>query len=136
MAGRVADDLCAAFDVKEPVYYAELDITGFLALRLPPVMYSPLPRYPALERDFCFVLGETVRSSEIAQEILSLSPLVEEAAPFDVYRGEKLGPGLRSIAFSVRLRSPERTLTDKEGEEVCVNIISTMERKFGATLRK
>jgi len=77
-----------------------------------------------------------VRSSEISQEIASLSPLVEDVTPFDVYRGEKLGPGLRSIAFSVKVRSRERTLTDKEGEEVCGKIISAMERKFGATLRK
>ena len=128
--------ICAAFDIKEPVLYAELDITDFLSAQLPPVTYKQLPKYPALERDFCFVLRESVSSSAIAQEILSLSPLVEDVTPFDVYRGEKLGPGLRSIAFSVRLRSAERTLVDKEGEDMCRNIVATMEKKFNATLRK
>ena len=134
--GRIQNSTCSAFDIKDPVLYAELDITDFLSAQLPPVTYKQLPKYPALERDFCFVLKETVRSSEISQEILSLSPLVEDVTPFDVYRGEKLGPGLRSIAFSVRLRSAERTLVDKEGEDVCRNIVSTMEKKFNATLRK
>ncbi len=134
--GRIRDDVCAAFDIKEPVYFAELDCTGFLAAPLVPSAYAQLPKYPALERDFCFVLGESVRSAQISNEIRGLSPLVEEVTPFDVYRGEKLGPGLKSIAFSVRLQSRDRTLTDKEGEEVCAAIVSAMERKFSATLRK
>lgn len=134
--GRIQNSICSAFDIKDPVFYAELDITDFLSAQLPPVTYKQLPKYPALERDFCFVLRESVSSSAIAQEILSLSPLVEDVTPFDVYRGEKLGPGLRSIAFSVRLRSAERTLVDKEGEDVCRNIVATMEKKFNATLRK
>jgi phenylalanyl-tRNA synthetase beta chain len=134
--GKLRNEVCAAFEIKEPVYYAELDITDFLSAKPTPVTYTQLPKFPALERDFCFVLGETVRSSEISQEIASLSPLVEDVTPFDVYRGEKLGAGLRSIAFSVKVRSKERTLTDKEGEEVCGKIISAMEQKFGATLRK
>jgi|WetSurMetagenome_2_1015567.scaffolds.fasta_scaffold00022_73 phenylalanyl-tRNA synthetase beta chain len=134
--GKLREDICAAFDVKEPVHYAELDITDFLSASLPPITYKHLPKYPALERDFCFVLGENVHALEISREIRGLSPLVADAVPFDVYRGEKLGPGLRSIAFSVKLRSAERTLTDKEGEDVCRAIISTMEKKFNATLRK
>ena len=134
--GLVKENVCAVFDIKDPVYYAELDITGFLQAPLSAPAFCQLPKYPALERDFCFVLRETLFSAQISQEIRSLSPLLEDVTPFDVYRGEKLGPGLKSIAFSVRLRSNERTLTDKEAEELCVKIIATMEKKFGATLRK
>jgi phenylalanyl-tRNA synthetase beta chain len=134
--GVVREDVCAAFDIKDPVCYAELDITDFLQAPIGAPAFCPLPKYPALERDFCFVLKETLFSAEISQEIRSLSPLVEDVTPFDVYRGEKLGPGLKSIAFSVRLRSNERTLVDKEAEELCAKIIAIMEKKFGATLRK
>lgn len=135
-AGRVRDDVCAAFDIKEPVYFAELDITDFLTAKLPPVTFSQLPKFPAVQRDFCFVFGQAVRASDIAAEIRSLSPLVEDVTPFDVYRGEKLGPGLMSIAFSVRLRASDRTLTDKDAETVCQAVVSTMESNFAATLRK
>jgi len=134
--GVISAGVCAVFDIKDPVYYAELDITDFLLAPSGAPAFCQLPKYPALERDFCFVLRETVFSAEISQEIRSLSPLVEDVTPFDVYRGEKLGPGLKSIAFSVRLRSSERTLVDREAEDLCVKIIATMEKKFGATLRK
>jgi phenylalanyl-tRNA synthetase beta chain len=133
--GKIRADVCAAFDIKDAVYYAELDITDFLTAPAPQPVYKPLPKYPALERDFCFVLSESVGAAAILSEVRPLSGLIEDVTPFDVYRGEKLGKGLKSIAFSVRLRSPERTLVDKEAEDVCGKIVMTMEKKFDAALR-
>jgi phenylalanyl-tRNA synthetase beta chain len=133
--GIIRSDISAAFDIKDTVYYAELDITDFLTAPAVQPVYKPLPKYPALERDFCFVLSESVASSAIMSEVRLLSPLIEDVTPFDVYRGDKLGTGQKSIAFSVRLRSAERTLVDKEAEEVCSRIVASMGKKFGATLR-
>jgi len=133
--GKVRPDTCAAFDIKEPVFYAELDITDFVG-KIPMMpLFSPLPKYPALERDFCFVLADTIAAAALATEIAALSSIVEDVTPFDVYRGEKLGIGLKSIAFSVRMRSKDRTLIDKEAEDICTQIIETMKKKFNATLR-
>jgi phenylalanyl-tRNA synthetase beta chain len=133
--GKIRSDICDAFDIKDTVYYAELDITDFLTAPVPQPVYKPLPKYPALERDFCFVLSESVASSAITSEVRQLSPLIEDITPFDVYRGDKLGAGQKSIAFSVRLRSGERTLKDTEAEEVCNKIVAAMGKKFNATLR-
>jgi phenylalanyl-tRNA synthetase beta chain len=133
--GKIRNDICAAFDIKETIYYAEIDITEFLTQPRPQPVYKPLPKYPALERDFCFVLPESIASEAITSEVYTLSPLVEDVTPFDVYRGDKLGNGLKSIAFSVRLRSNERTLVDKEAEEVCAKIVAVTEKKFKAALR-
>jgi len=76
-----------------------------------------------------------VPAEEVCSEIRRISPLVEETRPFDLYQGEKLGVGKKSIAYSVRLRSNERTLTDKEADAVSQSIVSTVSQKFGATLR-
>jgi phenylalanyl-tRNA synthetase beta chain len=133
--GKIRPDICAAFDIKETVFYAELDITDFLTAAPVQPVYRQLPKYPALERDFCFVLSESVAAEAILSEVRPLSGLIEDVTPFDVYRGDKLGKGLKSIAFSIRLRSNERTLVDKEAEEVCAKIVGAMEKKFGATLR-
>lgn len=133
--GKIRPDICAAFDIKDTVFYAELDITDFLTAALVQPVYRQLPKFPALERDFCFVLSESVAAEAILSEVRPLSALVEDVTPFDVYRGDKLGKGLKSIAFSVRLRSNERTLVDKEAEDVCAKIVSTINKKFNATLR-
>ena len=135
IAGKISRNVCEYFDIKTSVYYAELDITALLESSLPQPRYRQLPKFPALERDFCFVMPEDLSSKAISEEIYRISPLVEEVKPFDLYRGEKLGPGRKSLAFSVKLRSPEKTLTDKEAEEICSAIVSTAQSKFGAQLR-
>jgi phenylalanyl-tRNA synthetase beta chain len=135
VTGKVAKNALGHFDIKTTVYYTELDITGFLTAPLPRSRYKPLPKFPALERDFCFVMPEHLSAGVIAGEIASLSPLVSEVRPFDLYRGEKLGKDLKSIAFGVSLRSSEKTLTDKDVEGLSATIIHTMQEKFGARLR-
>ena len=134
-AGAIAQNVCEFFDVKSAVYYAELDITRFLDAPRPLPRYKPLPKFPVLERDFCFVVPEKTSAGEIAEEIRKISALVENVVPFDLYRGEKLGAGVKSIAFYVGLRSNEKTLTDKEAEGISSKIIAKMEASFGAKLR-
>jgi phenylalanyl-tRNA synthetase beta chain len=134
-AGRVAKSVLGFFDIKTTVYYVELDITAFLASPRACPQYKPLPRFPALDRDFCFVMPEHLSAGAIAGEIRRLSPLVEEVRPFDLYRGEKLGTGIKSVAFGVSLRAGEKTLTDKDVEGLCATIIRTVQEKFGAKLR-
>ncbi len=133
--GKIAAAVLKEFDIKTPVFYAELVITDLLSGGIERVLYKPLPRYPAVERDFCFVMDEELLSSVIGDEIKHLSELVETVVPFDVYRGEKLPAGKKSITFSVHMRAEDRTLTDKEAEKVCRQIIATMKSKFNAELR-
>jgi phenylalanyl-tRNA synthetase beta chain len=135
ICGRISDDICRAFDIDSSIYYAELDIAALISAEASEPSYSPLPRHPAVERDFCFVMPESLHSSVISNEMRAISPLVESAEPFDVYRGGKLGEGLKSIAYAVRLRDAGRTLTDAEAEKVCSAIIETMKSKHGAVLR-
>jgi phenylalanyl-tRNA synthetase beta chain len=134
-AGVIDPKKADAFEVSTPVCFAQLDITDLLKSSLPLRSYQPLPKYPALERDFCFVMDEPIGTSDICATIAALSPLVEKVYPFDVYRGDKLGIGKKSIAFSTSFRSPEKTLTDKDVEELCASIVKVVGCKFGAVLR-
>jgi phenylalanyl-tRNA synthetase beta chain len=134
--GRISDHICKSFGIKSAVFYAELDMTEWLSAPKPLPRYNPLPKFPALERDFCFVMPETLSSSAVCTEIGAISSLIRTVRPFDVYRGEKLGPGTKSVAFSVEFRSPEKTLTDEDVAEACGKIVSVMETRHSATLRK
>jgi phenylalanyl-tRNA synthetase beta chain len=135
VSGKIAASVLSRFDIKTAVYYTELDMSGFLTAPPPRPQYKSLPKFPALERDFCFVMPEHLSAGVIAEEMCRLSPLVAEVRPFDLYRGEKLGNGLKSIAFGVSMRSSEKTLTDRDVEGLCATIINTMQDKFGAKLR-
>lgn len=134
-AGKVSSNICNFFNISSSVYYAELDITDFLQSPLPKPVYKPLPKFPALERDFCFVMDESVSATSVINIISKISPLIEEVTPFDLYRGEKLGSNKKSIAFSVKLRSPEKTLTDNDSDAVCSEIVKKVHSELGAKLR-
>jgi phenylalanyl-tRNA synthetase beta chain len=133
--GKVAENLCAAFDIKSPVYYAELDITALLGSARSLPVYRPLSPFPAVERDFCFVMDEQLLASALADDIKAISPHIEWVRPFDVYREGKLGPGKKSIAYAVRIRALDHTMTDKETEPICATIVKTLSSKYGITLR-
>ncbi len=133
--GRITDEVCKYFDIKSAVYYAEIDLTQWLKTPKPLPSYKSLPKFPALERDFSFVMPEELSSDTVKAEISSLSPLVQNVYPFDVFRGEKLGEGRKSVTFSVEFRSSEKTLSEKDVEEICSQIIATMEKKHQAVLR-
>ncbi|HEX3010391.1 MAG TPA: phenylalanine--tRNA ligase subunit beta, partial [Bacteroidales bacterium] len=132
--GRISDRVCTAFDLKTTVFYAEIDITDLINTPSKLTRYHSLPKFPAAERDFSFVIPDHVSVSLICSEIFSVSPLIEDVYPFDVYKGEKIGPGLKSVTFSVNIRSSEKTLNDKETEAVCSSIISILREKYNITL--
>ncbi|MDD5673770.1 MAG: hypothetical protein PHC61_06395, partial [Chitinivibrionales bacterium] len=135
VAGKISPRLAEAFEVKESVFYCELDITQALAARPPTPVFSALPRFPAIARDYCFVMAESILAQAFVTDIKTLSDLIESVVPFDVYRGEKLGRGLKSVAFSVGMRSAERTLTDAEADAIGARIVALMGQKYQATLR-
>jgi phenylalanyl-tRNA synthetase beta chain len=133
--GRVSDKIRKAFGIKTPVFYAGFDVTEWLSAPSPLPKYKPLPKFPPLERDFSFVMPETLQSATVKQELESVSPLIKTVRPFDLYRGENLNPGTKSMTFSVEFRSPDKTLTDEDVAEACAKIVSVMEKRHGAALR-
>ena len=135
IAGKLSDPVKQLFNLKTNVYFIECDISDFLLAPVIKPRFASLPKFPASLRDFCFVIPDTLLAGAIADEIRSISPLVEAITPFDLYWGDKLGPGLKSVAYSVQFRSNDTTLTEQEIDPLCTAIIQTMERKFGAKLR-
>jgi phenylalanyl-tRNA synthetase beta chain len=134
-AGRLSEALLNHLDIKSIVYYAELAVSDFLAAppRIP--VFRPLPRFPSIEWNLCFVMDEKIRSAAIADEIAKVSPLIEEVQPIDLFKNEKIGDGNKSIAYSVLFRSGEKTLTATEAQTIASSIIKNIEMKFNAKLR-
>ncbi|MCX7727538.1 MAG: hypothetical protein N2053_11905, partial [Chitinispirillaceae bacterium] len=134
-AGVVKKEILNIFDIKNNVCYAELDISDILKYGLPQRSYKPIPKYPALERDFSFVMDEGIEVKRVIDEIAKISPLIESVYPFDMYRGEKIGVNKKSITFNVKFRAQDKTLTDEDVDGICKEIISIMEKKHKITLR-
>jgi phenylalanyl-tRNA synthetase beta chain len=99
----------------------------------PPLRVS---RFPAVERDFAFVVEEKVTAQAVARATRSAArDLVTEAVVFDVYTGAGLAPGTKSLALRVTLQPRERTMTDAEIDAVSARIVESVGKATGGTLR-
>jgi phenylalanyl-tRNA synthetase beta chain len=116
--------------------YFELDLDSLFE-RVPGLpLYEDVITYPPVRQDLAFAVGEDVPAEELAKAAReAVGPELREMTPFDVYRGDQVGEGRKSIAFRVEFRSPERTLTDEEAAGLRERIVAALKQKFGAELR-
>ena len=95
----------------------------------------PLPKHPAVTRDLALVMDMGVPAADVAEAIRTAAgSVLESLALFDVYTGEKVGEGKKSLAYNLVLRAPDRTLTDEEAEATVAKVLSALE-KMGVALR-
>jgi phenylalanyl-tRNA synthetase beta chain len=133
--GQLHPTVQKEYDLKE-TYVFELALTDLLNTEVEDIRYSPIPRFPSITRDIALVVDEHVIAGDIQQAIIEAGgELLKEVTIFDVYKGDRLPEGKKSIAFSLRYFDPERTLTDEEVTAVHEQVIKAVEQQFGATLR-
>jgi phenylalanyl-tRNA synthetase beta chain len=114
----------------------ELDLETLFEAAHEPVIYEDVITYPAVKQDLAFAVAEDVSAGRlVAAAREAAGPELYEIVPFDVYHGEQVGPGRKSIAFRVEFRSPERTLTDGEAAGLRQKIVDALQERFGAELR-
>jgi phenylalanyl-tRNA synthetase beta chain len=114
----------------------ELDVDA-LVQRVPDlVVYEDVMTYPPIRQDLAFTVAEEVTAGElVAAAREAAGPALRDMRAFDVYRGEQIGPGKKSIAFSVTFQSPEGTLTDEDAAELRNRMVTALEAAFAAQLR-
>jgi phenylalanyl-tRNA synthetase beta chain len=100
------------------------------------LVYEDVITYPPVRQDLAFSVPEEVSAAELVTAAREAAgEELREMRAFDVYRGDQVGPGRKSIAFAVTFQSPERTLTDEDATELRSRIVSALEERFGAQLR-
>jgi phenylalanyl-tRNA synthetase beta chain len=132
--GEIHPRVAAAFDLPRGVLAFRLSLDALLgAARLVP-RYRPIPRLPAVLRDLAVVVDEGVAAASV-EALVREEGLVEDVAPFDVYRGAPLPPGKKNLAFAIRYRAADRTLTDAEADAAHARIVERLAARLGAGLR-
>ena len=134
--GEIHPDVSTAFGIAKRVYFAELWLKRICEAADDVVKYEALPKYPAVERDIALIVDADVPAGEMLDCIrVNAGTFFESASLFDVYTGEKLGEGKKSLAFTIVLRAKDRTLLDEEANEARDTVVSAASAKFGAKLR-
>lgn len=134
VVGELHPKVLQAFEIPEAAYLFEIDLTALLPFTLGHKMFQPIPRFPAIVRDIALVVDAGVTHKRV-EDIIKGFPLVERVTIFDVYCGEQLPPGKKSLAYSITFQSPTHTLTDEEVARVQQQILDKLSSELGATLR-
>lgn len=135
--GIVRADIARRCDVRQTVFYAELDWKALVDLAVKRnVTYSALPKTHPVKRDLSLLLDSSVSMADVERTVReSERHLLRDVTLFDVYEGKNLPAGKKSYAISIILQDNEKTLQDKYIDQVMSKIITNLEKKLGAQLR-
>ncbi len=134
--GRVSDAVRSQVDLREAVTVVELDLTPFEAAPEKVRTFTPLQRYPGIDRDVAVILGEEVTWAAVEEAVrASGAENIESVAFVSIYRGKPILEGSKSLAMRIVLRSGERTLTSDEADAAMARIVEALSSKFGGRLR-
>ncbi|MBW8351201.1 phenylalanine--tRNA ligase subunit beta [Bacillus sp. IITD106] len=133
--GQVHPHIQKELDLKN-TYVFEIKTGPLFNYELPPLVYTPIPRFPSITRDIALVVDKEVSAGTLSAIIKDAGKkLLKSVHVFDLYEGEHMEEGKKSIAFSLTYSDPERTLTDEEVVKAHNKVLTELKEKAGAELR-
>ncbi|MGG7077720.1 phenylalanine--tRNA ligase subunit beta [Clostridium sardiniense] len=134
--GEIHPDLNENFGIEVPCFVAEINLDAIYDNAELERKYKVLPKFPAVTRDIALLVEEEILVQDIEDTIRKAGGnIVEKVELFDIYRGEQVEEGKKSIAYAIVYRNESKTLTDKEVNKVHDKILRALEHKLGAILR-
>lgn len=135
VAGEVAGSAIDAPAWAAPAFALEVRLTDAMAARRRPAL-EPVPNRPASDRDLALLVPDTLPAADVEATIRGAAgPLLEDLSIFDVYTGQGVASGVRSIAFRLVFRDPERTLKDEEVDAAVGRVLKRLEDAHGVERR-
>jgi phenylalanyl-tRNA synthetase beta chain len=129
VVGEVHPAVLEAFNIPGPVYLFEISLPVLLPFVQGHRMFQPIPRFPAMLRDIALVVDAATAYQKVVDVIRGF-PLVEQVSLFDVYSGNQVPSGKKSLACRITYQSLEHTLTDEEVNRVQQKILDRLSREL------
>ena len=134
--GTVHPTVADRYGLSGELLAAELRMDALFNAIDPNKLYHPLPKFPASTRDIAVLVDDAVPAASMQAAIeQAAGAILESAKLFDVYKGKGIPEGKKSVAYSLSLRAPDRTLTDEECDKAMRDALAALETEFGAALR-
>lgn len=133
--GEVHPTVQKNYEIGTRTYVAKLLIDEMQPLAQTEITYQPLPKFPAITRDLSLVCADEVPVGDLQAAMKNaVGSILEQITLFDVYKGEQIAAGMKSVSFSIRMRSHEGTLTDEQADAAMKRVLKAL-KEHGATLR-
>jgi phenylalanyl-tRNA synthetase beta chain len=130
--GQIAESVKAERKLRQDVFLAEIELERLHAVGLQPTRFSPLAKYPAVERDFSFVFDDAVEFDVMRRAVMGLRiPELRAFKPVEIFRGGSIGTGKYSILLRARLQSNEATLRDEQIAQWSAEIVAALQALGG-----
>jgi phenylalanyl-tRNA synthetase beta chain len=134
--GRINPEVGENFDISRDAFVLEVDLNRLLDLETKETSFSQILRYPPVQRDAAIVIGNNVNSDQIVKTIeRTAGELLKGVTIFDIYQGDQIEKGNKSIALTVKYQSEKKTLTDDEVNEKHGKVLDILKEKLGAQIR-
>lgn len=134
--GQLSPALAKRYDLRDAVFLAELNFDLLIARRNTGKSFKPLPSFPSVRRDIAMVVPESVTHDAVLSVVKQTRPAnLENVELFDVFRGQNIPEGQKSMAYAFTYRSAEKTLTDAEVTAAHDKVVASLREKLQATVR-
>lgn len=134
--GEIHPTVQKTYGIGVRIYVAKLDIPALFASANEEITYNPLPKFPAMTRDISLVCAEEVAVGDLENAITeAVGRYLEKVELFDVYRGEQIEQGKKSVAFNIVMRNYEETMTTEQADAAMKRVCKAL-AKMGAELRE
>lgn len=134
--GRISTDTLTHYDIGNTVYGLFLSVQNVRREMAKGVTHQPPSKHPGILRDLSFSLDREYPVAELERVIRDYgTELLDRLSLYDLYEGEQIDEDQKGVTFSLFFRDQERTLEDKEVDDIVGRIISETSKRFGAKLR-
>jgi phenylalanyl-tRNA synthetase beta chain len=132
-----ADNLYDKLGLKSKISIFEFNLTKLASLYTDAIKYKPIPKFPSIDLDISMIIAKKILWEEIYQAVRDVEKdLIRKITFFDVYEGQGIPEGKKSIAFRIEYRSDDKTLTMDEVQAIHQKVLNILESKFSAQIRK
>lgn len=134
--GEIHPEVAEKTECPERTYAAVFEVAPLIAASTFERKFKALPKFPAVTRDIAVVVKDEIYAADLLKAIRKAAgAILENVSLFDVYKGNQVPDGMKSTAFALSFRSPDRTLKDEEVNTAMEKILKSLEHQFGAKLR-
>jgi phenylalanyl-tRNA synthetase beta chain len=123
------------FDLKQPVYIFEIDLSRLMPLIPDSIVSQPIPKFPSISRDITLIIDKSLEAAGLLNAVrMQEEELIDDIFLFDLFEGKPIPPGKKSISFRIVYRSSMKTLKDEDINQLHQKITQKLLSKFGADL--